>query len=419
MTVHINANRLDEGIDDLCGAIACGYAPWSLFVQMLEFNYEASFVKLWKALTVNKTIECLSLAGSSTPDAASASACQTVSEFFSNNSTVRYLDISGYDAKLDEGRLGKEFSKALGGIGSNTRIEHLRVRSQMLNVNVGDLAEAISRNSTLHTLDCEDNEFSISNLRHLIKHLTNNQTIRHFSAFSQLELARSVRKSVATAGSSTPTRRNSVMARFRHERSNQGNDHALIVQHLKDEWDATIADLDLILERNQRLGQAANQSDDDDDHVQPPVEHEGEGTFSTSFGGLAIREYQSRHGRTSQSAHTSKRELQDSTKNSNSTINLQGLPGRAEMPLLRSDSTMSSEAVSPTSELSFSSPGENSLEGSPTEKAFSGGPEFPYEENGDEGNMGDMAVSDGGIQMKMYRRTWGDSVGRIDEEEGN
>jgi hypothetical protein len=248
-------------------------------MQMLEFNYEASYVKLWKALTVNKTIECLSLAGSTTPEAASSSACQTVSEFFSNNDTVRYLDISGYDAKLDEGRLGREFSKALGGMKSNKRIEHLRVRTQMLNINIGDLAEAISSNNTLHTLDCEDNDFTISNLRHLIRHLTNNFTIRHFSAFSQQELSRSVRKSVTTAGSSTPTRRNSVIARFKHDRSHHGshgNDQAL-VQHLKDEWDAAIAELNLILARNQRQYADAKQSDDETELGQGQGEREGEG----------------------------------------------------------------------------------------------------------------------------------------------
>lgn len=421
MTVHINANRLDEGIDDLCGAIACGYAPWSLFMQMLEFNYEASYVKLWKALTVNKTIECLSLAGSTTPEAASSSTCQTVSEFFSNNNTVRFLDISGYDAKLDEGRLGKEFSKALGGMKYNKSIEHLRVRTQMLNINIGDLAEAISSNSTLHTLDCEDNDFSISNLRHLIRHLTNNLTIRHFSAFTQQELSRSVRKSMATAGSSTPTRRNSVMARFKHDRSSHGthgSDQAL-VQHLKDEWDTAIAELELILERNKRHYADGRLSDDEAEYGMRQGEREGEGIFSASFGGLASREYESRRKQNSHGARVSSGKHSPG-RNSSSTLDLRGLSGGLDMSILRSNSVISSEAVSPTSETGFSSPEQISADGSPTEKLFLQGVDYTFDDNlGDSYILGEPTSGDGGIQMKAYRRPWSDSVGRIDEEDGH
>lgn len=422
MTVHINANRLDEGIDDLCGAVACGYAPWSLFMQMLEFSYEASYAKLWKALTVNKTIECLSLAGSTTPEAASSSTCQTVLEFFVNNDTVRYLDISGYDAKLDEGRLGKEFSRALGGMKFNKRIEHLRVRTQMLNINIGDLAEAISTNSTLHTLDCEDNDFSISNLRHLIRHLSNNVTIRHFSAFSQQEISRSARKSVATVGSGTLTRRNSVMARLKNDRSHhggQGNDQAL-AQHLKFEWDTAIAELDLILDRNLRHGTDSGLSDDEAEFFQRQGEREGEGIFAASFGGLASREYESRRKQFSQGARTNSGKF-SSGRNSSSTLDFQGHSGKVDMSLLRSNSVISSEAISPISETRSRSPGPNSADGSPTERLLSlGWTDFTLDENQDESyTLGEPTAGDGGLQMKTHRRPWGDSVGRIDEEDGH
>lgn len=263
LTIHLNGNRLDEGIDDLCSAIANGYGPWSVFLQMIEFASEANYIKLLRALTVNKTIECLSLAGTATPDSASGVACQAVSEFFSKNDTVRFLDISGYDSKLDEGRLGREFSKALSGMRSNTRIEHLRVRSQMLNINIGDLAEAISGNKALHTLDCEGNDFNLSNFRHLIKHLEDSTTIRYFSAFSAQELSRAIRKSVETAGAPTPImRRSSVMARFRSEKVQPGTGKPL-VQQLRDEWDAAVADLERVLQRNQQILLDKEESDDE------------------------------------------------------------------------------------------------------------------------------------------------------------
>lgn len=293
LTVHLNANRLDEDID-LCEATSCGYGPWNL-LQMVEFAQEANYIKLVRALTVNKTIECLSLAGTAMPDAASSTACQAVADFFSQNSTVRFLDISGYDSKLDEGRLGREFSRALSGMRFNKRIEHLRVRSQMLNINTRDLADAISANKTLHTLDCGGNDFKLSNFRHVIKHLEENSTIRHFSAFSEQELSRAILRSVQTAGIVTAGRRSSVMSRFRHDKS-QGGAGKPLAQQLKDEWEAAVADLERILVRNQgfegkcdsHAGQVLGASRRNSD-----VER----VFSSAFGGLAHREFEFRRAR--------------------------------------------------------------------------------------------------------------------------
>lgn len=414
MTVHINANRLDEGIDDLCGALACGYGPWSLFIQMVEFGHESSYIKLWKALTVNKTIECLSLAGSSTPDAASPTACQAVADFFSNNDTVRFLDISGYDSKLDEGRLGREFSKALSGMRSNSKIEHLRVRSQMLNINIGDLAEAISGNKTLHTLDCEDNDFNLSNYRHLIKHINDNLTIRHFSAFSPQELERSVRKSVTTPGSATPTRRASVISRFRHDKTHRGGDKAL-VQQLKNEWDAAVADLDLILERNKRLYDKARNSDDEvGSHSSSSGSHDCEGTFSASFGGLAFREYESRRAKSCSSGTGTPTRKSSAA---GSTTSITDLAGR----LMRSNSVVSSEvAISPTSASGSISPvAHTPVEGdSPRERFFPPIPEgCPDYSNEGNYTYSEVPHTEPGLQMKAFRRPWRDSVSRIEEEE--
>lgn len=417
MTVHLNANRLDEGIDDLCGAIACGFGPWSLFIQMVEFNYESSYIKLWKALTINKTIECLSLAGSSTPDSVSAKACEAVSEFFCNNDTVRFLDISGYDAKLDEGRLGKEFSRALGGIRHNSRIEHLRVRSQMLNVNIGDLAEAISGNKTLHTLDCEDNDFNLSNYRHLVKSVSNNSTIRHFSAFSAQELARSVSKAVrnANTGTATPSRRASVMSRFRPEKTQSGGDKVL-VQQLKDEWDGAVAQLDLILERNMQLHEECKYEADDDESSASSNSRDGEGTFSASFGGLAFREYESRRAKDSSRAATPSHRL----STSGSTASLQDLHAMSAKfggMVVRSNSTASSDAVSPTS--SFASPAQTPPEtGSPRDRMFPSIPEIPGDPMAESHYVyTDNTYHDTGLQMKPFRRPWADSVSRIEEED--
>ena len=427
MTVHINANRLDEGIDDLCGALACGYGPWSLFIQMVEFGHESSYIKLWKALTVNKTIECLSLAGSSTPDEASSTACQAVADFFVNNDTVRFLDISGYDAKLDEGRLGKEFSKALRGMRCNSKIEHLRVRSQMLNINVGDLAEAISGNKKLHTLDCEDNDFNLSNYRHLIKHLGDNSTIRYFSIFSPQELERSVRRSVTTLGSATPTRRASIVSRFRyHDKLLNGNEKAL-AQQLQHEWDAAAAELELILERNRRLYEEARTPDDDigsQSSGPGSAPGENEGTFSESFGGLAYREYESR--RKSPSTPSTPRRNRSVAGSSTSATDLQSLTGRLRLDgkLMRSGSVISSEAsTSPTSACasgSVSPAVHTPSDGlSPKERMVPPIPEAPVDYSNDDGyyTCTEDPHGESGLQIKTTRGQFYDAVSRIEEED--
>lgn len=444
LTAHVSGNRLDDGIDDLCSAVACGFGPWSLFLQMVEFTSEDDYIKLLRALTVNKTIECLSLAGTATVDSASSVACQAVADFFSKNDAVRFLDISGYDSKLDEGRLGREFSKALSGMRSNTRIEHLRVRSQMLNINIGDLAEAISGNKALHTLDCEGNDFNLSNFRHLIRHLGENMTIRHFSAFSDQELSRAIRKSVQSAGTAAPiARRSSVISRFRTDKT-QSVPVKPLIQQLRDEWDTAVADLELVLERNQQM-MVARGGFYEETAAPPSRRHSDvEGAFSTAFGGLARREFESQRPKGSQeSASQQRRATSTSTHSTASEFIGQGIA--------RPVSTVSSEApASPTTDGASSggTPSPPDLE-SPADAGFSlvdvqnalatfgafgderdgnnsgngGGAGGGSSNKGSQSNITNYTYSEaqdaeGGVQMKRYRRYWGSTTARIDEEDG-
>ncbi|KAK6448245.1 hypothetical protein FP744_10004495 [Trichoderma asperellum] len=354
MTVHINANRLDDGIGSLCDAIASGYGPWSLFMQMIEFSYEDSFVKLMRALTINKTIECLSLAGCATPDAVSSVACQAASDLFAKNETIRFLDISGYDSKLDEGRLGREFSRSLSGMKFNKRIEHLRVRSQMLNINIGDLAEAISGNQTLHTLDCEGNDFNLSNFWHLVKRIEGNTTIRHFSAFSESELSRTIQKSAEVDVPVVAPRRSSgIFNKLKHEKVPVMVEKPL-VQRLSDEWDAAINALNQVLERNQKIYRDELSPAKLADQVLETCEIE-EGTFSVDFGGLASKEFEVHNA-----AGSSLRRGPSTTNHGSETLKvIVSAPYSGEDPsdtIMRPYSIVSSDgASSPTSQASSNS----------------------------------------------------------------
>ncbi|QYT01164.1 PH domain-containing protein [Trichoderma simmonsii] len=422
MTVHINSNWLDEGIEILCDAIASGHGPWSLFMQMTEFSYEQSFVNLMRALTTNKTIECLSLAGCATPDAVSSTACEAAAELFAKNETIRFLDISGYSSKLDEGRLGREFSKSLSGMKYNKRIEHLRVRSQMLNINIGDLAEAISGNQTLHTLDCEGNDFNLSNFWHLVKRIEANTTIRHFSAFSDAELAKTIQKSAEVDVPVVSTRRSSgLFNKLKHEKAPVVVEKPL-VQRLGDEWDAAIAALNQVLERNQKaynemhgIGQTSA------DPALETCEIE-EGTFSVDFGGLASREFEA------QNATGSSLRRGPSTSNHGSetlkVIVSAPLSGEtSDETTMRPYSIVSSDAASiPTTDASSNSDAGNATPSemeSPPEKEPGWTGASAVEGTSNPASDESFLISDNEISLLMgkYQGFLGESVEPIEEEE--
>ncbi|RDA86709.1 hypothetical protein CP532_4222, partial [Ophiocordyceps camponoti-leonardi (nom. inval.)] len=409
LTFHLSGNRLDEGIDDLCGAIACGYGPWSLFLQMVEFANEMNYIKLMRALTVNKTVECLSLAGTAMTDAASSTACQAVADFFSKNNTVRFLDISGYDCKLDEGRLGKEFSRALSGIRRNTRIEHLRVRSQMLNVNIGDLAEAISANKAVQTLDCEGNDFNLSNFRHLTKKLQDNLTIRHFSAFSDQELSRTMRKSVLSADADAPARRSLVMSKFLSDKSQVGKGK-LAAQQLQDQWDCVKSDLEGILARNQGLFEVKEQARSGFSRGAGRRDSDAESDFASAFGGLAQKDFDARR------AHG----CQGSTSPTRQAMSESAVVERPRDYVDRPASMASCEvAVSPSTDGASTPDAPSPPE---LESPADGGYGFEYGRTAvtvlDEARDGmwEGGDVDSGLQMKRYRRLVGQSTNRIEEE---
>ncbi|KAI5465786.1 hypothetical protein BGZ63DRAFT_348023 [Mariannaea sp. PMI_226] len=424
ITVHINGNRLDEGIDDLCEAISCGFGPWSLFIRMVEFNLETSYIKLLEALTANTTIQCLSLAGTTTIDSFSEEASGAVSNFFSKNDTVRFLDFSGFDAKLDDGHLGQDFSRALIGLRSNTRIQHLRVRSQMLNVNIGDLAEAISSNKTLHTLDCEGNGFNLSNFRHLVKHLADNTTIRYFSAFDDADFSRTVQKTVDQAIQiASSVRRQSVMSRFRSEKIPQSVSQPL-AQQLKDGWEDSTQTMQQVLERNKLLyqeGQDGRQESMDLDNT--PY---GDDVFSRDFGGLALRAFRSSPRPTSWRGSSSN---MDNLNKRASTISLatsmnlllpdQNSKTSRSYSLVSSDGAGSPAVDSQSTESAIPTPPEPE---SPVEKEYSLGNQQEETAATDHSPEYDYTFSDARdrelkLDFQVHRRFWSEEAGLIEEED--
>ncbi|KAK7425383.1 hypothetical protein QQZ08_008169 [Neonectria magnoliae] len=419
MTVYVNGNPLDEGIDNLCEAISCGFGPWSLFMEMVEFSLENSYIKLLRALTVSKTIECLSLAGTATIDSSSEATCEAVSDFFSDNDTVRFLDLSGFDSKLDEGHLGQDFSRALSGLRSNMRIEHLRIRSQMLNVNIGDLAEAISANKTLHSLDCEDNGFNLSNFRHLVRHLADNATIRYFSAFKDSDLSQTIQKSIDKAmQTATSTRRHSMISMFRPEKITPPVSQPL-AQQLREGWEDATQTLQQILRRNRLLFQEGQ-----DGRIELS-EHgalqgvDGDDVFSKDFGGLARRAFESpRLSSRCSSGHLPKRSSTISSATSMSRL-LPDPQAVRSYSLVSSDEAGSPAVDSQSTGSAIPTPPEMD---SPLDREYSLGNQEAQETSADDAHDYDYSFTDTqdadfGLELQAHRRFWSDEAGCIEEED--
>ncbi|TDZ31822.1 hypothetical protein C8035_v000991 [Colletotrichum spinosum] len=292
----ISGNYIENGAEDLASAIAYNFCPTSLFMDMVEFRDEDNYIRIIKALSLNRTLRLLSLVGTSTAGQVSEEACIAVSDLFANNQSIQYLDFSGYSAKLDEGQLGLGFSRALSGLASNKSPLHLRIRNQKLNMNIGDLAEAIHMNQTLRTLDVQENSFNLSNLSHMVRSLEQNTSIQEFCPFSKSELNRAIESSVFNVG--MPTSQPSMKARraskvlskatfdnFAMEMDRNNN----LMQNLKGEWTTKTGQIDRILERNRTLAYEVQQARMQWELPGDPEADWIEYDLSIVFGGLAAK----------------------------------------------------------------------------------------------------------------------------------
>lgn len=197
--LHLNGNPLEDGIDDFSRALALTPGPSGLHMDMVEFRHETNFVALMKALTMNRHITFLSMAGTAPTPLADGpcgpEVCEALEAFFRGNTSVRYLDLSGYSGKLDEGQLARGFARSLRGLSTNETLTHLRIHNQNLHDDVGTLGVVIRQNSTLRMLDCQDNSWNLTSVQFLCKSLKLNKSIVEFP-FPQTEYERVWRRVV-------------------------------------------------------------------------------------------------------------------------------------------------------------------------------------------------------------------------------
>ncbi|OTA98928.1 hypothetical protein M426DRAFT_68808 [Hypoxylon sp. CI-4A] len=182
MHLLLSMNPLELGSTDWIDLIHGNEAPKMLHLDMIEFQRESNFHRLLKALADNKTIEFLSMVGTGPPDRASANTSELLSCFFEQNNTLRYLDLSGYDGKLEDGHLGWGLAGALGGLKHNTTLRQFRVRNHDLGAaeDVSELCRVLAANKGLAMFDCQQNSLNHHQFAKLVHALSFNNQILSF-----------------------------------------------------------------------------------------------------------------------------------------------------------------------------------------------------------------------------------------------
>ncbi|EJT72706.1 hypothetical protein GGTG_09565 [Gaeumannomyces tritici R3-111a-1] len=177
--LHLGSNPLERGIEALASAIAlCSEGRIGLHMDMVEFRRDEAYVRLIQAITVSKRFPVVSLVGTAPTPLPSATctnaACDALEQLLAQNRSIRWLDLSGYVGKLDDGQLGRGFGRAFTGLSRNTTLRVLVVRNQNLSTEVGGLGSGVRDNTTLRRLDLSGSELNLTSLLFMRKAITDN-----------------------------------------------------------------------------------------------------------------------------------------------------------------------------------------------------------------------------------------------------
>ncbi|KAH9906228.1 RNI-like protein [Xylariomycetidae sp. FL2044] len=182
MHLYINENPLEVDSTDWIDLIHGNEAPTMLHLNMIQFQHEANFNRLLTALRHNSTIEFLSMVGTGPPARASSKTSGLLFKLFEANNTLKFLDLSGYTGKLEDGQLGWGLSGALGGLAKNTSLRQLRIRNHDIGTaeDLTELCRVIVANKSLCMLDFQQNNLNHHQFSKLAHALNSNHNIISF-----------------------------------------------------------------------------------------------------------------------------------------------------------------------------------------------------------------------------------------------
>lgn len=247
--LSLNGNPLEEGIEYLAHSIRHNRGPRELHMDMVEFRDEANFCILIKALTGTRHMTYLSLVGTGpTPPAGEPlqeETCEALEKFFAYNTSIRFLNYSGYKGKLDEGQMAPGFGHSLRGLADNDTLTHLWIRNQNLHDDIGTLGTVLRKNRSLQVLDCQNNGFNMTTLQFLTESVKENYTLTHcpFTMDESEKIWGAIRDKIRGPRTGLDAKR--------------PGDSMMIAREamLKEHYEALLAELGHYLERNRRLQQ--------------------------------------------------------------------------------------------------------------------------------------------------------------------
>ncbi|OIW33433.1 RNI-like protein [Coniochaeta ligniaria NRRL 30616] len=245
--LSLNGNPLEEGVEYLAHSIRHNRGPKELHMDMVEFRDEENYCVLIKALTATRYLTFLSLVGTGpTPPAGEPlqmETCEALENFFAHNTSIRYLNYSGYKGKLDEGQMALGFGHSLRGLADNDTLTHLWIRNQNLHDDIGTLGTALRKNTSLQVLDCQDNGFNMTTMQFLTESVKENYTLTHcpFTMEESEKIWIGIRDKIRGPRTGLDAKR--------------PGDSMMIAREamLKEHYEALLAELEHYLERNRRL----------------------------------------------------------------------------------------------------------------------------------------------------------------------
>ncbi|KAJ8125468.1 hypothetical protein O1611_g8171 [Lasiodiplodia mahajangana] len=246
--LFLNGNPLETGSTDWIDLIHGNEAPTRLHLDMIQFQQESNFNRLLTALSHNKTIKFLSMVGTGPPGRVTSRTSDLLSNFLRTNNTLKFLDLSGYSGKLEDGHLGWGLSGALSGLKDNASLHQLRLRNHDMGAadDLSELCRIIMTNKGLAMFDIQHNNFDHHQFSELVQALAHNHQLISFPVSdADREYAASKEKRIFLKSQRRPTIKG-------HDKLTKSAESRLdgMLARLHRYWDSEAEKAKKILERN-------------------------------------------------------------------------------------------------------------------------------------------------------------------------
>ena len=183
MHINLSDNHLEQHHDALVDAIGRSCSPVRVTMQMMEYKREKNFQRLIKAFAKNTTTQVLDISKLSLPTDAGDDTCEILHQLFTQNNTLKEIDISGEHTHIEAAQYGNGLNYALTGLKRNKTLRVLRVEHQKLGLQgASTLASVLEVNDTLQEIHCENNEINLQAFTVLVNSLEHNKTLLYLSS---------------------------------------------------------------------------------------------------------------------------------------------------------------------------------------------------------------------------------------------